>query len=292
MCCDAYALQPGARRYRRALSFSMHTDITILALDHPGANDPTYRARRNDIAAAAQRFREHGGDIPHIHYTADETAVWGHVFRLLEPLHTKHARTRYREDKARLGLAANRIPELAELTDKLAQHRSFALHPIEGLVDARTFLSTLAKRVMLCTQYIRHGSKPEYTPEPDVIHEIIGHVPTFLDPDIVALTAVIGETAMRVDQDALTMLERLYWFTLEFGLIQEQDEIKALGAGVLSSVEECRRAFAPETKRIAFDLDAITSSPYDFSSIQPHYVICPPLPELRKIIETFCANLI
>ncbi len=269
----------------------MHTDITLLTLDHPGAHDPVYRLRRDHIAQLAQTFHEKGGAIPRAHYTAEETAVWRQVFLRLAPLHERLARRSYLEGKKRLNLNEHTIPELADLSAILQEHKGFVLHPIGGLVDSRSFLATLATRTMLCTQYIRHGSKPEYTPEPDVIHELIGHAPTFLDPEIVSITELFGETATRVDDEGLSQLERLYWFTLEFGLIEEPEGIRMLGAGILSSIGECERAFAPTTKRIPFDLEAIVSTPYDFSAMQPHYVICPPLPELHMKIAKFCEQL-
>lgn len=269
----------------------MHTDITLLALDHPGAHDPLYRARRDEIARAASSFRERGGPIPRIGYTSDETALWYSVCSRLFSLHAMHARERYLGDKERLAIADDRIPELADLSERLSLTGGFSLHPVEGLIDSRAFLSTLAHRVMLCTQYLRHASRPEYTPEPDIIHEVIGHAPSFLDPDIVELTAAIGETAAHVSESSLGMLERLYWFTLEFGLIDEPGHVRALGAGVLSSVAECRRAFAPGTPRVRFDIEDIVTTPYDFSSLQPHYVVCPPLPQLRRKVEAFCATL-
>ena len=128
-------------------------EISSLPLDHPGAHDPAYRARRNYIAGLARQYRHDPNHvIPHVAYTKEETAVWRHVSRKLEQAHARRACSFYLEAKHHLGISAFRIPQLSELSAKLRAASGFRLAPIEGLVETRGFLSWLSYRTMLCTQ--------------------------------------------------------------------------------------------------------------------------------------------
>ncbi|HSK73184.1 MAG TPA: hypothetical protein VK892_15910, partial [Pyrinomonadaceae bacterium] len=167
----------------------------------------------------------------------------------------------------------------------------FRLAPIEGLVDTRAFLSRLSWRMMLSTQYIRHHSRPEYTPEPDIVHESIGHIPMFTNTDFADFSQFIGFGARVATDEQIEQLGRLYWFTVEFGLIEEKGEIKAFGAGLLSSYGELEHAFGDEVERRPFDLEQVINTPYDYSDMQPILYVIPSYSELkektRKYIESF-----
>lgn len=270
---------------RAVFYFSMHTDLSILPIDHPGAHDHEYRKRRNIIAQAAIDFRKSHKNIPIIEYTDTEHATWQTAVTQLAPLHEKHACSLYLQARARLSIDQQQIPQLNTLSQNLTKLHGFRLEPIEGLVDSRSFLSRLADRVMLCTQYIRHNSRPDYTPEPDIIHEVIGHVPTFTDSDIVAFSEFLGRVALKANQTVLEQLERLYWFTLEFGLIQEKEDIKVFGAGILSSFGEMKHVFSKEVIHRPFRLEDVIRTPFDFSSLQTQVFIVPSFQALRKQTE-------
>ncbi len=266
-----------------------HTDLTLLPLDHPGAQDPSYRARRDQIAAAARQFHLDGGAFPVISYTEEEHATWRVATSNLRHLHRQHACKLHREASERLQVDEHRIPALKDLSNRLMTLSGFRLEPIEGLVDSRSFLSRLADRTMLCTQYIRHHSRPDYTPEPDIIHEVIGHVPTFTDPDIVAFSEFIGRLARVADAQQLIELERLYWFSLEFGLIQEDGGIKIFGAGLLSSFGEMPHAYSDEVTRKPFSVAEVIKTPFDFSAMQNTLFVIPSFAELRQMTEAHFA---
>jgi len=146
-------------------------DIEELQLDHPGASDHEYRTRRDYIASLSKKFRE-TGVITDVEYNEQEQGIWKHVAAKLEELHQKHASPFYLKAKRDLGISNDRIPQLSEMNRKLKELTNFRLAPIEGLVDTRAFLSWLSWRTMLSTQYIRHHSRPECTPEPDIVHEL------------------------------------------------------------------------------------------------------------------------
>ena len=265
-----------------------YAEISTLPLDHPGAHDVEYRRRRETIAAHARQYRhDPQHEIPYVAYTAEETAVWQHVSHQLTAGHHRHACSFYLEGKQRLGIRADEIPQQRDISARLQELNNFRLAPIEGLVETRGFLSWLARRTMLSTQYVRHHSRPDYTPEPDVVHELIGHVPAFTHPDFADFSQAVGKGAIRATNDQLEQLGRLYWFTVEFGLIEEGSETKAFGAGLLSSYGELEHAFSPAVERRPFKLAEVLESDYSYSDMQPLLFVIPSYAYLKEVTREF-----
>lgn len=266
-------------------------DISILALEHPGANDPVYRERRNYITRLAREYREQGGEVPVIEYTQEEIQTWRTAVSKLTELHKKYANQQYLKSKANLHIREDQIPQLRDLNRRLKTYSDFQLVPIEGLLESKFFLSALEKSIMYCTQYIRHSSKPDYTPEPDIIHEAIGHVPAFTNSSFVAYSKLIGKAANRANAEQLVAIERLYWFTIEYGLIEEEGEVKIFGSGLLSSFGEMTSCFSDNVERKPFNMEEVINTPYDYSHEQPVLFIIPSFPYLQaatnQLIESF-----
>ena len=265
-------------------------DIEELPIDHPGATDMEYRKRRDYIASLAKKFRE-TGKITDVDYNEDEQSVWRYGAGELEELHQRRASPFYLQAKKDLGISNDRIPQLTEMTRRLQERTGFRLAPIEGLVDTRAFLSWLSWRTMLSTQYIRHHSRPGYTPEPDIVHEAIGHIPMFTNQAFADYSQFIGHGARIATDQQLEELGRLYWFTVEFGLVEDKGDIKAYGAGLLSSFGELEHAFSDEVERKPFDLEEVINTPFTYSDMQPLLFIVPSYAELkeqtRRYIESF-----
>jgi phenylalanine-4-hydroxylase len=135
--------------------------------------------------------------------------------------------------------------------------------------------------VFLSTQYIRHHSMPLYTPEPDVVHELIGHATSFFRPEIVRLTRLFGEAALNANEETLRQLERVYWYTLEFGVAREGSDVKAYGAGLLSSFGELGR-FESQAELKAFDIAEIARTNYDPTNYQKQLFVAPSFSEMEK----------
>jgi phenylalanine-4-hydroxylase len=228
-----------------------------------------------------------------VDYNDEEQGVWRYVAGELQELHQKHASPFYLKAKKDLGITTERIPQLSEMNRRLKELTGFRLAPIEGLVETRGFLSWLSYRVMLSTQYIRHHSRPEYTPEPDIVHEAIGHIPMFTNPNFADYSQFIGHGARIATDKQLEELGRLYWFTVEFGMIEHEGDIKAYGAGLLSSFGELEHAFGDEVERRPFNLEQVINTDYDYSEMQPILYVVPSYAELkevtRKYIESFTA---
>jgi phenylalanine-4-hydroxylase len=241
--------------------------IVQLDPDHPGFRDHEYRARRNRIAEIALSYRP-GQTIPEAPYTAEEHQGWGVVWRALQPAHQLHACAEYLAAVRRLNLAPDRIPQLGEVSRKVEAISGFRLEPVAGLVAPRVFLESLANGVFLCTQYIRHHSTPLYTPEPDVVHEIVGHAVTLASERLAQLNRLFGEAVKRAQSpEVMDELARIYWFTIEFGVLLEDGEVKAYGTGLLSSAGELE-AMANARLR-PLDLEAVPRQEYDPTHFQP-----------------------
>lgn len=241
-------------------------ELVKLDPDHPGFRDPVYRARRNEIARLALEYRE-GDPPPPVDYKNEEQAVWRTVWENLKPLHERLGVREWRQGASELDLDTRWIPQLIEVNEDLKRSPGIEMLPVAGLISARGFLSTLGHGVFLSTQYMRHHSMPLYTPEPDVVHELVGHATSFFDPDIVRLSRLFGEAALRADAATLQKLERVYWYTLEFGVAQEGGEVKAYGAGLLSSFGELG-SFKERARLEPLDLEKIARTPYDPTNYQ------------------------
>lgn len=264
------------------------TTLPILDLDHPGAHDIGYRKRREQITTAAITFHQSSSkSIPIVHYTPEEHKVWQHVFTELLPLHKKYASTIYKKGRKLLNLPKHQIPQLSEISTRLEQLNNFRLEPIHGLIDARIFLSKLAENTMLCTQYIRHHSKPKFTPEPDIIHEVLGHLPLFTKNQLNRISSLLGQAAITATEQQLIWLTRLYWYTIEYGLIKEHNQIKALGAGLLGGITDLTNAFSGNALLKPFNIQEVINTDFNYSFEQPVFFVIPSLEMLEKEVEEF-----
>lgn len=241
--------------------------IVELDPDHPGFRDLAYRARRNQIAQLALSYKP-GEPIPDAPYTTEEHQVWQTIWQALRPAQQTHACSEYLMALERLNFASDRIPQLRQVNERVQAISGFRLEPVAGLVQPRVFLENLAEGVFLCTQYIRHHSTPLYTPEPDVVHEIVGHGVTLASPRLAQLNRLFGEAVRRTsDSEELKRLSRVYWFTIEFGVLREDGKLKAYGTGLLSSAGELEEMHQAELR--PFDLNAASRQDYDPTHMQP-----------------------
>ncbi len=234
---------------------------------HPGASDPAYRARRNEIAALALRWQP-DRPLPAAPYDEVEHGVWRRVARELEPRHRECACREFLAGKARLALPPNRIPQLAEVSAHLTPLTGFRYIPAAGLVPLRAFYESLAASRFHSTQYVRHHSVPLYTPEPDVIHEVVGHANCLASDRYAALYRAAGQAALRVTTDeALEFVSKVFWFSLEFGVVQEDNALKVYGAGILSSYGELGDFRGMKVRPL--DVAVMGQAGYDITTYQP-----------------------
>ena len=181
------------------------------------------------------------------------------------------------------------MPQLDEVTDRLAPLTGFRYHPAAGLVPLREFYGSLADRVFHSTQYVRHPSEPLYTPEPDIVHEVIGHGNMLASPRFAELKRLAGEAARRVQTDeALQFVADVFWFTLEFGVVWEDGELRAYGAGILSSYGEIEEFRGTEIR--ALDFGEMGTIEYDITKYQPVLYAAESMEHLVEAVGGFFAT--
>jgi phenylalanine-4-hydroxylase len=237
-----------------------------LPADHPGVADPEYRRRRGEIAAAAIGLAP-GEEARRIDYTDAENQTWTIAAQALGELHQTYACRAYLDGAARLALPTDRVPQLADVSYRLQELTEWRIDAAPGLAPTREFYGALAERRFLSTQYVRHSSVPLYTPEPDIIHEVIGHANMLANPQFAELYAIAGTASRRCDDEQLQRFSKTFWFTLEFGVLHEDGDLKAYGAGLLSSFGEIQAFRDAEIRD--WDPDAMSVMEYDIDHYQP-----------------------
>jgi phenylalanine-4-hydroxylase len=264
-------------------------DVTELELEpgHPGLGDEGYIERRKNLFALCRKHRLGNLGPPLIDYTPEETRIWREVTPKLDELHVKHACEVYLAAKRELAIARDEIPQLRHLSERLRRETQMHLVPAEGALPYRTFYQYIAERGFPVTQFIRHGSHPEFTPEPDMIHDCLGHVPPLMNRDYAELLTLIGKAVASTNRgEQVLALKRFSWFSIEFGLIEEAGQTKVFGAGILSSTHEIPYSlFSPEVSRAPFVTNVVIETDYDPSRMQDHLFIAPSLSFLRRELE-------
>ena len=267
-------------------------DVLELEPGHPGLGDARYVQRRSELFALCRRHRLEQLGPPTIDYTPEETRIWQNVTPRLDELHRRFACSIYLEAKDALGISTRQIPQLRTLSERLQQETRMHLVPAEGPLAYRTFYGYIANRGFPVTQFIRHASHPEFTPEPDMIHDCLGHVPPLMNHDYAELLTLIGKAASGTqDPRHVLALKRFSWYSIEFGLIEEAGALKVFGAGILSSTSEIPfSVLSPEVRRRPFVTDEVIDTDYDPSRMQDHLFVIPSFGWLRGEAEALAAR--
>lgn len=204
-------------------------------------------------------------------YTPEQHAVWQElVGRRMPQLH-EHACAEYLDGFGQIGLQQDSLPNLADVSARLAPRTRWSSTPVSGFLPADAFFEMLAARMFPTTTWLRARESMDYTPEPDIFHDVFGHVPMHAHPVFADFLEHCGKVcASVIDRpDALERLGRLFWFTVEFGLIRQRGEIKVYGSGLISSHGECTRVLAGGCEIKDFDLEAVLNQQMQTSEMQP-----------------------
>jgi len=263
-------------------------DVTVhLSDNHPGAVDEDYRARRNALAALAIEWQP-GTPPPIAPYTDAEHEVWRIVCAELHGLHERLACATYLDGKELLRLPEDRIPQLVEVNELLKPLTGFRYVPAAGLVPLLDFYGSLADGVFHSTQYVRHHSVPLYTPEPDVLHEVFGHGNCLAHERFAALYRLAGEAVRRVQTPtALEFVSKVFWFSLEFGVVREQGEVRTYGAGLLSSFGEIQQVAHADLRPL--DISRMGVQTYDITHYQPLLFCAEGFNQVEDVVGAFFA---
>jgi len=216
------------------------------------------------------------------HYTPEEHGVWDTLFARQAKLLPGRASDAYLRGLDVLKLSKPGIPDFAELSERLMTLTGWQVVAVPGLVPDDVFFDHMANRRFVAGSFIRRADQLDYLQEPDVFHDVFGHVPMLADPVFADYLEAYGKGGQRaVGLDALKYLARLYWYTVEFGLVAEPEGLRIYGAGIVSSFSESRFALEDASpNRIAFDLERVMRTEYRIDDFQQNYFVIPSFEEL------------
>ncbi|UXI68391.1 phenylalanine 4-monooxygenase [Tahibacter amnicola] len=210
-------------------------------------------------------------------YTETDHATWATLFQRQRELLVGRAAKEFVENQERFGMSADRIPRFDELNRVLRQATGWELIGVEGLLPELTFFEHLANRRFPVTWWIRRPEQLDYLAEPDLFHDLFGHVPLLLNPvfaDYMQAYGCGGVKAAGIGPEALVNLTRLYWYTVEFGLIRTSEGLRIYGAGIVSSKGESIYSLeSPAPNRIGFDLERVMRTRYRIDTYQKTYFV-------------------
>jgi phenylalanine-4-hydroxylase len=249
--------------------------LIALDNDHPGFRDPEYRDQRDSIAKKASKYWEDifdgkSVDIPIIDYDPIQDKIWEHVYQRVMQVAGTNAVSQIINGMNELNFNSKKIPTLIEVNDILTPKTGVQMVPVAGLIQSRHFFASLAKKQFYSTQYIRHSSCPDFTPEPDICHDLLGHTPLLMCENVVKTSTVMAQAATICPEEDILALERIYWFTFEYGLCYEDNKVKTYGAGNISSYSDLTRCVdGNQVEHVDFDIQKIIATDYNPMIKQP-----------------------
>ncbi|WP_394150233.1 phenylalanine 4-monooxygenase [Vibrio maritimus] len=224
-----------------------------------------------------------------IDWSEDEDRIWHDLVARQLDLVKDRACKEYLRGLELLNLPIDRAPQLTEINDVLKRETGWQVEPVPALIDFDRFFALLAARKFPVATFLRSREEFDYLQEPDFFHEIFGHCAMLTDPDFAQFTQHYGQLGYQADSKERVYLARLYWFTVEFGLVEQNGDLKIYGGGILSSPGETLYALDDERPlRQAFNVDNVLRTPYRIDIMQPTYFV---LDDIRQLYELKQQNL-
>lgn len=229
-------------------------------------------------------------------YTDENHEVWG----ILYEKRMRHLRDEGAGSKVFLAgadiinLNRERVPDLREVNANLNRYTGWSSHGVPGYLPAKSFFAFLAKRQFPTTITVRPKTSMDYLPEPDIIHDVFGHVPLHADPIFADFLQTYGKAALYTnDPNHTERLARLFWFTVEFGLIHEDNRLKLYGSGLISSEGEGHHALeSNEVERRPFELERVCDTSFEIDHYQPIYYVLESFEQLRDAMVTYAEQIL
>jgi len=195
-------------------------------------------------------------------YTQEQHETWAELVSRRMPQLAKHAAEEYLEGFAIIGLRADRLPNLADISSRLGPRTGWNTVSVSGFMPGPAFFEMLSLRQFPTTTWLRKRDSLEYTPEPDIFHDVFGHVPMHAHPVFADFLAHYGQLCAGIEDEAiLERIGRLFWYTVEFGLIRQHGRVKVYGSGLISSNGECTNVLEGHCQVRDFSLEAVLNTP-------------------------------
>jgi phenylalanine-4-hydroxylase len=221
-----------------------------------------------------------------IFWTAAEHAVWAKLYRRQREIIKGRACAEFLSGVKALGLNAEQAPQLLSLNAQLMSATGWQVEPVKALISFSKFFNLLRQCKFPAATFIRRMEELDYLQEPDIFHEIFGHASMLMDSDFSRFTQRIGEIGAQLEEKKQKHLARLYWFTVEFGLIRSKQGLRIYGGGILSSYAETQYALESDIpKRLDFALDVVLRTPYRYDEMQRTYFIIESFADLYRILD-------
>lgn len=219
-------------------------------------------------------------------YTPEQHAVWAMLYeRRMRTLVETGSRV-FLEGAERIGLRPDRVPDLTDVNRRLAPRTGWAAVGVTGYLPAREFFTCLSQRRFPTTLTVRPREQLDYLPEPDIFHDVFGHVPLHADPVFADFLQRFGGLSAGAEtEEHVTGLARLFWFTVEFGLIRERGDVKVYGSGLISSHGDAANALGPRCDRRPFTLDAVLAQPYEIDHLQDVLFVIDSFDQLFGVLD-------
>src|ERR1700730_17852368 len=203
-------------------------------------------------------------------YVAEQHAIWAELVRRRRGQLDAYACREYLEGFQIIGLQDDRLPNLSAITDRLKPRTGWSTTPVSGFLPAEAFFEMLAARMFPVTTWLRGRNSLEYIPEPDIFHDVFGHVPMHAHPVFADFLQHYGAVcAVLTDKEALEKMGRLFWFTVEFGVIRQKGKYRLYGSGLISSQGESTYVIEGGPEIRDFDVDQVLNQQFSTSEMQP-----------------------
>jgi phenylalanine-4-hydroxylase len=220
-------------------------------------------------------------------YTAENHAVWQLLYERRMTTLRETGSIVFLEGIDRIGLSPNQVPDLADVNRRLGRRTGWAAVPVGGFIPAAEFFRCLSSRRFPTTITVRPREQLDYLPEPDIFHDVFGHVPLHSDPVFAEFLQRFGALAAAAEsEEETTEMARLFWFTVEFGLIQERGTTRIYGSGLISSHGDAANALGERCQRRAFELDAVLAQPFEIDHFQDILFVIDSFDQLFEAVET------
>ena len=207
-------------------------------------------------------------NLPVPNYTNEEHETWALMMERQRTALPHRASEEFLQALSVLNLPKDHIPKLSDVSHVLEQTTGWRLTRVEGLVPEKEFFEILSKKLFPCTDFIRDRSELEYTPSPDMFHDIFGHIPLITNPTFASFYEFYGKAALQATPEQIVKLQRIYWFTVEFGLIQNPEGRRIYGSGILSSPGEVMYALGADVRVHPFDYQVVENQYFEIHHMQ------------------------